>query len=63
MKPVMITFYVYAECDAEGERLQKELYNFVNEKYEQGILIKADKISNALKRFKDNILINNFLKD
>ena len=63
MKPVMITFYVYAECDAEGERLQKELYNFVNEKYEQGILIKADKISNALKKFKDNILINNFLKD
>jgi len=63
MKPVMITFYVYAECDAEGERLQKELYNFVNDKYEQGVLIKADKVSKALSKFKDNILVNKFLND
>lgn len=63
MKPVMITFYVYAEDDSEGERLQKELYNFVNTKYEQGVLIKADKVSNALSKFKDNILVNKFLND
>lgn len=63
MKPVMITFYVYAEDNSEGEHLQKELYNFVNTKYEQGVLIRADKVSKALSKFKDNILVNKFLND
>lgn len=62
MKPVMITFFAYAEDDSDGERLQRELYNFVNEKYNQGILITADKLRNAINRFKDNILVSNFLK-
>lgn len=63
MKPVMITFYVYAEDTSEGEKLQRELYDFVNEKYEQGILITTDKLREAIKRFKNNILVKNFLND
>lgn len=63
MKPVMITFYAYAESDSDGERLQRELYEFVNDKYNQGVLITAEKLRAAINRFKDNILVNNFLKD
>ncbi len=62
MKPAMITFYVYAEDNSEAERLQRELYEFVNSKYEQGVLITADKLREAISRFKDNVLVNNFLK-
>ena len=62
MKPSMITFYVYAEDNSEAERLQKELYEFVNEKYEQGVLITANKLREAIRRFKDNVLVSNFLK-
>ncbi len=62
MKPVMITFFAYAEDDSDGERLQRELYDFVNDKYNQGVLITTEKLRNAINRFKDNILVNNFLK-
>ena len=62
MKPVMITFYAYAEDNSDGEKLQRELYEFVNEKYEEGILITADKLRDAIHRFKDNVLVKNFLK-
>jgi hypothetical protein len=58
----MITFYAYAEDDSDGEKLQRELYDFVNEKYNQGILITAEKLRSAINRFRDNILVNNFLK-
>lgn len=62
MKPIMITFYAYAEDNSDGERLQRELYEFVSQKYDEGILITADKLREAISRFKDNILVNNFLK-
>ncbi len=62
MKPAMITFYVYAEDNSEAERLQKELYEFVNKKYEEGVLITANKLREAIHRFKDNVLVSNFLK-
>ena len=53
----MITFYAYAESDADGERLQKELYQFVNQKYEEGFLISANKIRNMLNKFRDSVLV------
>ena len=62
MKPAMITFYVYAEDNSEAERLQRELYEFVSKKYEEGVLITADKLREAISRFKDNVLVSNFLK-
>ena len=61
MKPIMITFYAYAEDDSDGEKLQRELYEFVSDKYNQGILITAEKLRTAINRFKDNILVSNFL--
>lgn len=63
MKPVMITFYAYAESDADGERLQKELYQFVNQKYEEGFLISANKIRNMLNKFRDSVLVKNLLSE
>lgn len=63
MKPVMITFYAYAEDDSDGERLQKELYQFVNQKYEEGFLISANKIRSMLNKFKDSVLVKNLLSE
>lgn len=52
---------VYAECKAEADALQAELYSFVNHKREQGIAVTASKLIKALQRFRNNIFVNNYL--
>ena len=62
MKPYKITLYVYAETPEEAEAAEKALYNFVKGKYERGVLVRASKITEALRRFADNIFLTNFLR-
>lgn len=63
MKPYKITLYVYAETPKEAETAEKALYDFVKGKYERGVLVRADKITEALRRFADNFFLTNFLKN
>lgn len=63
MKPYKITLYVYAETHKEAEDAEKALYDFVKGKYERGVLVRADKITEALRRFADNFFLTNFLKN
>lgn len=62
MKPYKVTLYIYAESDEEANRLEKTLYDFVDAKRVQGIAVRADKITDAVTRYKDNYFVNNFLK-
>lgn len=62
MKAYRIDMFVYADSQEEATKLEKDLFNFVNEKREQGIAVRATKVSIALEKFKNNIFVNNFLK-
>lgn len=57
-----ISFKVYAESKAEADALQTEILAFVRDKREQGIAVTANKLLKALRMFKGNMIINNFLK-
>lgn len=57
-----ISFKVYAESQAEADALQTELLSFVRDKRDQGIAVTAGKLLKALRMFKGNMIINNFLK-
>lgn len=62
MKPYKIEIYVYAESDLQAIAVQNAAKDFVKKKYDIGILVTADKLMSALKRFEDNIIVNNFFK-
>ena len=62
MKPYQVTFYIYAEDDAEVQKLQHELNGFVRERYNKGIIVTATKLTEALRKFGNNFIVNNFLK-
>ena len=61
MRPYKINLFIYAENDAEASKLEKALFDFVSKKRERGIAVKASCLYDALERFKDNIIVNNFL--
>lgn len=62
MKPFKIDMWVYAESQAEAEALQAELLSFVKEKREQGVAVTAERLMKALRSFKDNIFLTNYLR-
>ena len=62
MKPCKVTFYAYAENEEQIEQLQDTLNNFVREKYNQGILVTAEKLAKAMNAFSNNFFVKNYLK-
>ena len=62
MKPYKIEIYVYADTDEEAVKVQQSAINFVKDKYNKGILVTAKKISEALDKFKDSFMVNQYLK-
>ncbi|MBD5367239.1 MAG: hypothetical protein HDR82_09645 [Bacteroides sp.] len=62
MQPLPITFYAYCEYEGEAKELERALYDFVNAKREQGVAVRAAKIAEALRKYKDNFFVTNFLK-
>lgn len=62
MKPQQVSFYVYAEDEAQVKSLQQALNNFVRDKYNKGVLVTATKLQDALQRYGNNFVVNNFLK-
>ena len=52
---------IYAESKAEADALQAELLEFVRYKREQGVAVTASKFMKAIKSFKNNIFLNNYL--
>jgi hypothetical protein len=62
MKPCEVKFYIYAEDEKDVQELQNQLNDFVRDKYNIGVLVTATKLSSALKKFCNNIFVNNYLR-
>lgn len=62
MRPYQVTFYVYAESEEQVQDLQKALNGFVRKKYNIGVIVTAQRLIDALHKFGDNFIVNNFLK-
>ena len=62
MKPYKIEIYVYANSEQEAAQVQMAAKDFVKKKYEKGILVTAQKLTSALSRFEDSIIVNQFFK-
>ena len=62
MQPIQIKFYAYCENEVEAQELEKALYDFVNAKREQGVAVRAAKLTEALTKYRDNYFVTNFLR-
>lgn len=62
MKPYKIEIYLYAENEAEAAEARQAAYDFVSDNYNRGNLVTARKFAGALRRFKDNVFVTNFLR-
>ncbi len=62
MKPFKVEIYVYAEDEAEALEMQEAAYDFVNDNYREGRIVTARKCREALRKFKDNFFVKNFLR-
>lgn len=62
MKPYKISLYVYAETEEQAAETEKAAYEFVSGNYERGVLVKATKLTDALRKFKDNFIVTNYLR-
>lgn len=63
MTPKQVTFYVYADDDAQVQALQHALNGFVREMYNKGRLVTASGLSQALRKFGGNPLVANYFKN
>ena len=57
-----IKFNVYANTKEEADRAAEAIKAFINAKAKQGIAVTADKITEAVSRYKDNYFVTNYFK-
>lgn len=66
MQPFKIDFYIYADTQEEIDECRKAIHQFIEENRSEGRAVTAKKLSTALSRWKDNMLVKigiiNFLK-
>ena len=57
-----VRFNVYANSQEEADRTSEAVKAFISEKAKQGIAVTADKLSEAIGRFKDSYFVTNYFK-
>ena len=62
LEPRSTTFFVYAESDEEVKELEKELKEFVKKKYSQGVYPRAASLTNIIRQYGNNAIINSFIR-
>lgn len=62
LEPHTIALHVYAESEDEAKALEADLLEFVKQKYNQGIYVRAASLSNLLKRFGNSAIVNAYIK-
>lgn len=62
MKGFKVSFNIFAESQEEANKLSVELGRFIDNNAKQGIAITANKVSEAIKRWGNNFLVNSYLK-
>ena len=54
-----IKFCIYAENEQEAEEARNAIIGFINEHAQQGRAVSGRKITDAISRWKDNIIVRN----
>lgn len=57
LKGFPLSFNIYAESEQEVEEARRAIIDFINENAQSGRAVTAIKITNALKHWKDNVLV------
>ena len=57
-----IKFNVYANSQAEADKATAAIKDFIRVKAMQGIAVTADKLTEAVSRYKDNYFVTNYFK-
>jgi hypothetical protein len=63
MKPIKISFYVYAEDEREAVELEDTLRAFVSDHRGQGVAVTAAALQGALTTFGRNFFVTQYLKN
>jgi hypothetical protein len=58
-----IKFNVYANSQEEADKATEAIKAFINAKALQGVAVTANKIADAVSRYKDNYFVTNFFKN
>lgn len=61
MKGYEIKFNIYAENEQEAEDARKSIAEFISEHARNGRAVTGRKITDALSRWKDNIIVRNHI--
>lgn len=62
MKGYEIKFNVYAETQGEADLASETVKGFISEMAQKGIAVTANKITDAVRKWKDNYFVNNYFK-
>ena len=57
-----IKFNVYADSKEEADRATEAIKAFIGAKAQQGVAVTANKIAEAVNRYKDNYFVTSFFK-
>lgn len=57
-----IKFNVYAETQEEADLASETVKGFISEMAQKGIAVTANKITDAVRKWKDNYFVNNYFK-
>ena len=62
LEPHLIALPVYAESDAEAEKLEEELKEFVKRKYQQGVYVRAASLTRLIQQYGNSSFINPYIR-
>ena len=62
MQGYPISFNVYAETAEEAEAASQAIKDFISAKARVGVAVTADKLTKAVERWRDSIIVTNYFK-
>ena len=62
MKGFEVKFNVYANTQAEADLASDAIKQFISEQAQKGVAVTAEKLTDAVRRWKDNFLVTNYFR-
>ena len=62
MKGYSVQFNVYAETQEEADRASEAIKAFISAQAGKGVAVTANKLTEAVQRWKDNFLVTSFFR-
>lgn len=62
MQGYRVQFNIYADSQEEADRASEAIKAFISEKARAGIAVTANKVAEAVGRFKDNYLVTQYFR-